>query len=171
MRLELRPRSDADLDVLLPMLQRIHEQEGYPVRAEAVTAQWLTSADKPGVISQPELGGWVAVDDGRVVGHVALHPPAGPCLPLWVAGTDREPDGIAVLSRLFTDRTVKGAGTALLGRALDEAARRGRRAVLEVDALSPAYGLYLRQGWHEAGRAVQQWGHRTVDSAALVAPG
>jgi len=168
---ELRTRTDADLEVLLPMLQRIHELEGYPVRAEAVTAQWLTSAAKPGVTSQPELGGWVAVAAARVVGHVALHPPAGRCLPLWIAGTGCAPDGIAVLSRLFTDRSVRGSGSALLGHAVDEASRRGRRAVLEVDALSPAYGLYLRQGWYEAGRAVQQWGHRTVDSAALIAPG
>ena len=81
-------------------------------------------------LAQSELEGWVAVDGDRVVGHVALPPPAGPCLPLWVAGTGWPEDGIVVLSR-----------------------------------------LYLRQGWREAGRAVQQWGHRTVDSAALIAPG
>lgn len=170
MTVEVRGRTDQDLATLLAMLQRLHEQEGYPVRAEAVSAPWLTSADKPGVVAQPELAGWVAVDGARVVGHVALHPPAGPCLPLWVAGTGRSEGEIVVVSRLFTDRSVRGAGTSLLGHALAEAAQRGRSAVLEVDALSPAYALYLRQGWREAGRAVQQWGHRTVDSAALIAP-
>ena len=177
---QVRPRTSADLKVLLPLLQQIHEREGYPVRAEAVSADWLTSADKPGVVSQPELAGWVAVsvsvsvageiDGGRVVGPLALHPPAGPCLPLWVAGTGRAPNGIAVVSRLFTDRTVRGAGSVLLEHAVAEAVARGRRAVLEVDASSPAHALYVRRGWHEQGRVVQQWGHRAVDSAALISP-
>ena len=51
-------------------------------------------------------------DAARVIGRVALHRPAEPCLSLWVAGTGCELKGIAV-----------------------------------------------------------QWGHRTVDSAALIAPG
>ena len=42
--------------------------------------------------------------------------------------------------------------------------------MLEVDASSPAHALYVRRGWHEQGRVVQQWGHRAVDSAALIAP-
>ena len=42
--------------------------------------------------------------------------------------------------------------------------------MLDVDVLSPAYGFYLRRGWRDTGRAVQQWGHRTVDVAAMVAP-
>lgn len=171
MGVAVRDRRDGDLDVLLALLQRTHEQEGYPVRAEAVSAAWLTSADKPGWPQQPELGGWVAVAGDRVLGHVALHPAGGPCLPLWTAGADRTVDELAVVSRLFTDRTVRGAGTALIAHAVAAAGLRGRRAVLEVDARSPAYGLYLRQGWREAGRTPQQWGHRRVDSAALVAPG
>jgi GNAT superfamily N-acetyltransferase len=168
--LRVRPRTADDLDVLLALLQRTHEQEGYPVRAEAVSAAWLTSADEPGWPSRPELGGWVAVAGERVLGHVALHPAGGPCLPLGTAGAGRCVDELAVVSRLFTDRTVRGAGTALLAHAVAVAGLAGRRAVLEVDALSPAYGLYLRQGWRDAGRTPQQWGHRRVDSAALVAP-
>jgi hypothetical protein len=42
--------------------------------------------------------------------------------------------------------------------------------VLEVDLRSPAHGFYLRRRWSDAGRAVQQWGHRTVDVAAMVGP-
>lgn len=33
--LSVRPRRADDLSVLLPVLQRLHEQEGYPVRLEA----------------------------------------------------------------------------------------------------------------------------------------
>ena len=75
-----------------------------------------------------------------------------------------------MVSRFFTDRTVRGAGTALLDHAAQQARARDRVPVLEVDLLSPAYGFYLRRGWREAGQAVQQWGHRTVDVAAMVAP-
>ena len=155
----LRPRHPHDLPALLAVLQRTHEQEGYPVRAAAVSADWLADPD--------ELGGFVAQAGDRPVGHVALHPPHGPCLPLWqqLGGAD-----LAVVSRLFTDRSVAGAGTALLAHAVEQSARLGRTAVLEVDVLSPALGFYLRRGWRRAGSAVQQWGHRTVDVAALVQP-
>lgn len=129
------------------------------MRATAVSADWLADP--------AELGGWVA-DAGRPVGHVALHPAHGPCLPVWRQGAGT--DALAVVSRLVTDRSVQGAGTALLAHAVAEAAARGRVAVLEVDELSPALAFYLRRGWRRAGSAVQQWGHRTVDVAALVSP-
>ena len=155
----VRPRQPEDLPVLLALLQRTHEQEGYPVRAEAVSDWWLADPD--------ELGAWV-VDDGAVRGHVALHPPRGTALPLWHdhLGTEE----LALVSRFFTDRAVRGTGSALLQHAVADAGRRGLTAVLEVDVLSPALGFYLRRGWRDAGRCVEQWGHRTVDVAALVQP-
>jgi GNAT superfamily N-acetyltransferase len=154
----LRGRRPEDLPALLVTLQRTHEQEGYPVRAGAVSADWLADP--------VALGGWVAAAVDRPVGHVALHPAHGPCLPRWqeCAGTE----ALAVVSRLFTDRSVRGAGSALLAHAVQQAQARSRTAVLEVDVLSPAFGFYLRRGWRDGGRAVQQWGHRTVDVAALV---
>ncbi len=160
-----------DVPALLVLLQHVHETEGYPVRDEAVSPWWLTAAEKPGQPSRPELGGWVALDGERVVGHVALHPAAGPCLPLWLAGTGRGEEGIAVVSRLFTDRSIRGTGTALLQHAVRQARAHARSPVLEVDGVaSPAYHWYLRRGWRELGRVTQQWGHRTVDTAALEAP-
>lgn len=164
--LSLRLRRPADLDALLVLLQQVHEQDGYPVRAEAVSAAWLTAAAKPGQPTLPELGGWVAVDGARVVGHVGLHPAAGPCLPLWEAVAPSA--SLAVVSRLFTDRSVQGAGTDLLSYAVGEAGAIGRRPVLEVDAEGQAYSFYVRRGWRDVGRTPQQWGHRLVDSAAMV---
>lgn len=164
MGVALRERRPDDLPALLALLQRTHEQEGYPVRAAAVAADW--------VASPAELGGWVAVDGEQVAGHVALLPAQGPCLPAWTSFTGHDVAGLAVVSRFFTDRTVRGTGTgtALLAHASCSARDLGRVPVLEVDLLSPAYGFYLRRGWQEAGRAVQQWGHRTVDVAAMAAP-
>ena len=146
--------------MLLALLQRTHDEEGYPVRRTAVSADWLADP--------VEVGGWVAEDSDGVRGHVALHPPKGPALVLWQAGAGS--DALAVVSRLFTDRAVRGTGTALLQHAVAQAGERGRTAVLEVDVLSPALGFYLRRGWRDAGRCVQRWGHRTVDVAALVQP-
>jgi len=156
----VRARRTGDLPVLLALLQRTHEDEGYPVRASAVHADWLASPH--------ELGGWVAVDQARLLGHVALHPARGPALPLWSEGSGRDAEALAVVSRLFTDRTVRGAGTQLLAHAAAEARHRGRVPVLEVDVQSPALSFYLRRGWQQVDTVVQQWGHRTVETAALV---
>lgn len=166
----VRPRAEEDMAVLLPLLQHLHETSGYPVRATAVSARWLTVSEKPGRPDRPELGGWVAVAEDRVLGHVGLHPAQGPALELWCAGAGRPAEELAVVSRLFTDGTVRGAGSALLDHAVAQAGLLGRTAVLEVDALTPAYALYVRRGWREAGRVVQPWGHRQVDTAAMVAP-
>lgn len=162
MGVAVRPRRPEDLPALLGVLQCTHEQEGYPVRAAAVNADWLADP--------VELGGWVAHSDARPLGHVALHRAKGPCLPVWTAGAGCAAHELAVVSRLFTDRTVAGSGTALLGHAVEQAQALRRRAVLETDVLSPALGFYLRRGWRQVGTAVQQWGHRTVEVAALVQP-
>ncbi len=156
----------ADLPPLLAVLQRVHEQEGYPVRAGAVSADWVAA---PG-----ELDGAVAAVEGRVVGHVALHPAdhpdEGEALALWQRATGRGPGGLAVVSRLFTDRSTPGAGTLLLAHAVRRAADLDRTAVLLVDPDSPARAFYLRRRWQEVGTAVQHWGHRTLDAVLMVPP-
>ena len=160
--MSLRTREPGDLPVLLAVLQRTHETDGYPVRPEAVSAGWLADP--------AELGSWVAVAAGRVVGHVALHPAAGTPVPLWVRATGRPADELAVVTPLFTDRTVPGAGRALLSRAVEEATARGLLPVLQVDPDAPARQFYGRLGWREVGTARQQWGPRTVDAVACVGP-
>jgi GNAT superfamily N-acetyltransferase len=149
---------------LLELLQRTHEQDGYPVRAEAVSGWWLASTN--------ELASAVAVVEERVVGHVALHPAAEPAdaVEQWTAATGLPADRLALVSRLFTDRSCAGAGTALLGHAVDLAAGQGRHAVLLVDPDSAARGFYVRRGWRQVGSSRQQWGHRIVDAVLMVAP-
>ena len=163
----VRDRRPGDLPALLTLLQRTHEQEGYPVRLAAVSPQWLASP--------AELLGAVATDGERVVGHVALHPAEDPeetgSLRQWQQATGREPEGLAVVTRLFTDRSVPGAGTALLAHAVQRAAELDRLAVLLVDPDSPARAFYGRRGWQEIGSAVQQWGHRSVDAVLMLPAG
>ena len=160
----VRERRPDDLPALLALLGRTHEEDGYPVRAAAVSPAWLAP---PG-----ELFSAVALAEERVVGHVALHPAQGPpddpATAGWQRATGRPPGELAVVSRLFTDRSAPGAGTLLLARAVHRAAERGRTAVLLVDPVSAARGFYRRRGWAEVGTARQQWGHRTVDAVLMV---
>ncbi len=156
----VRPRRPQDLPALLPVLQRRHEQQGYPVRPEAVSPWWLADPT--------ELGSWVAVDAERVVGHVALHPAGGAPLTLWEQATGRGASGLAVVTRLFTDGSAPGSGRRLLERACAEAGSRDLVPVLQVDPDSGARAFYRRLGWREVGTARQQWGHRTVDAVACV---
>lgn len=161
MGMTTRPRREGDLRDLLGLLRCTHKLHGYPVRETNVRADWLVHPD--------EIQGWVAVQSERVLGHVALHAAHGASLPLWQEATGREPDGLAVVSRLFTGQSVRGAGTALLDLAVKQSVLLGRAAVLEVERAAPAREFYLRRGWQEVGGAVQTWGHRTVDVAIMVA--
>ncbi|WP_375499240.1 GNAT family N-acetyltransferase [uncultured Jatrophihabitans sp.] len=167
--ISVRPRRDADLPVLLTMLQRTHEREGYPVRASAVRADWLAAPR--------ELAGLVAEHDRRVIGHIALHPTAVPgndagedaAAVQWQHATGVAVGRLAVLSRFVTDRSVPGNGTTLLAHAVRAAADIDRVPVLLVDPDSAARDFYLRRGWREVGAARQQWGPRSVDAVLMIA--
>ncbi len=154
----VRSRREGDVPALVALLQRTHDEQGYPVRQEAVAALWLALPE--------ELSSWVAVDGATVLGHVALHPVHGACASLWATQGE-----VAVVSRLFTDGSVPGTGSALLSTAVDRATSLGRSAVLEVWVQSPAYGWYLRRGWVDLGRVDQRWGDVPVVVAAVTAPG
>ena len=51
-----------------------------------------------------------------------------------------------MVSRLFTDRSLPGAGAALLAEAVAQARAAGREPVLQVDPDSAALGWYRRRG-------------------------
>lgn len=169
--LVVRPRAADDLPPLLAALAHSHERHGYPRRREVVRADWLATAD--------ELVGLVAVASGRVVGHVALHPAAtGPdgdagevqAAAQWSRATGVPEERLAVVSRLVTDGSVRGAGRALMTAAVRAAAEAGRTPVLLVDPVADARSFYARLGWQEIGTALQHWGQHEVD-AVLMVPG
>lgn len=168
--IHVRPRRDGDLSTLLPILQRTHETQRYPMRAAAVRADWLAAPN--------ELAAWVAEHQGAVVGHIALHPTASPgqdpgaddASAQWQRATGVAADRLAVVSRLMTDGSVPGSGTALLAHAVNAARSEGRAPVLLVDPSSAALGFYRRRGWHRIGTAAQQWGEYRVDAVLMVAP-
>jgi GNAT superfamily N-acetyltransferase len=164
----VRPRTDDDLPELLPILQRSHELHGYPVRASVVRADWLALPT--------ELFGAVAEHAGRLVGHVALHPAAADgddagerdAAAQWAAATGVPAEELAVVSRLVTDGSVRGAGLALLRAAVEAARAGGREPVLLVEPAAAARGFYGRHGWREIGTARQHWGQHEVDAVLLV---
>lgn len=165
----VRPRRDADLPALLEILQRSHELHGYPLRASVVRGDWLATPT--------ELVGLVAEHAGRVLGHVALHPAAsGPdddagerrAAQQWSAATGVEAGQLAVVSRLVTDGSVRGAGRTLLAAAEQAAAAAGRTPVLLVDPRAQARSFYGRMGWREIGTARQHWGEHEVDAVLMV---
>jgi [ribosomal protein S18]-alanine N-acetyltransferase len=121
------------------MLRDVHELAGYPVNWPADPGAWLTPVKG--------LGCWVAVADGRVVGHVAL--------------TADGPDG-AQVERLFVDPKSTGAGIGrrLLEHCVAAAAELGRKVSLEVvdKPGAAAIALYRRAGWREVGRTPIDWG-------------
>jgi GNAT superfamily N-acetyltransferase len=134
----IRERVDDDLDVCVGLLRDVHELAGYPINWPADAGKWLTPDDG--------LGCWVAVSDGRVVGHVAL--------------TTNGADGAAV-ERLFVDpkATRAGIGRQLLDHCVTTAAQLGRKLSLEVvDNRGAAVTLYRRAGWRETGRSAIDWG-------------
>lgn len=140
----IRPKVPADEAPCLHLLRQVHESDGYPIYRRYVTTSFLTP---PG-----ELAAWVAVlDDGTVVGHVALHDAAGdPTLPAAQRATGLPAERLAVVARLLVSRAAqgRGLGTRLLRHADAQARAGGRRAVLDVVQEAPgAVAMYDAAGW------------------------
>ena len=144
----IRPRRVEDHPELEQLGRRVHRTDGYPV--------YLPDGDILAfVVSEHALDAWVAVDEGRVVGHVALHRRSSPGVLALAAGrlgiTAAE---CGVVARLLVARELRraGVGRALLDHAADQCRQRGLTPVLDVvDGTGPAIALYERAGWQRLG--------------------
>ncbi|MFF9126686.1 GNAT family N-acetyltransferase [Streptomyces sp. NPDC014889] len=137
------------------VLAEVHQRDGYPVNWPAQPVEWL-SHDSP-------LGVWVAELGGRLVGHVSLSRVGeGDLAPgLWSERNGTNEALAAVVSRLFVAPRARGhgIGALLLGRAVEEARRRGLHPVLDVVASdTAAAALYERLGWERMATVEQRWG-------------
>lgn len=155
--LSLRPRKDADLPALVRLLRQVHDHDGYP-------SAW---PDSPaGFVAPPdELGAWVALGGGEVLGQVVLRhfgaelSEAG-ALPAWAALAGLPPERLGLVSRLFVAPAARrqGVAVALLRRAAAEAELLGRRGLLDVVSTShAAAALYEREGWQRLGTVPAPW--------------
>ena len=144
----IRPRCDSDAEALEAIAYRTHELDGYP--------KYMPQDLRSFIVDTGALGAWVAVDGARVVGHVALHRSSvAEVMETALSVTGLTVDGIAVVARMLVDPGARrqGIGRALLEKATDEAARLGRRAVLDVvDDHRAALALYDDCGWTRVGQ-------------------
>ncbi|WP_051840107.1 GNAT family N-acetyltransferase [Streptomyces sp. NRRL F-5126] len=153
----VRPLTEADLPGAAKALVEVHATDGYPVEGVADPEAWISS---PAVLTA-----WVAVEDERVVGHIAIMRPRGEdAVALW-----REQNGVAggsgermgVLARLFVVREARrhATGETLMWTAMAYAQDRSLRLVLDVMTKdTAAIRLYERLGWTNIGEATHRYG-------------
>ncbi|MBC3988410.1 GNAT family N-acetyltransferase [Streptomyces sp. AC563] len=150
------------------LLAEVHARDGYPVNWPDQPGEWLSHG--------PLLGSWVAELEGGLVGHVSLSRGGeGDLAPaLWSERNGATPDTTAVVSRLFVAPRARGRriGALLIGRAVEEARRRGLHPVLDVVASdTAAAALYERLGWELMATVEQQWSpHQAVTIHCYAAP-
>jgi GNAT superfamily N-acetyltransferase len=165
--IELRARTDADLDACARLVAAVRNVDGYP--------PYLPDNDYGKLLTQPTpLAAFVATAGGGVVGHVALNPCTGgttetlACQRLGV-----EPAHLGIVARLFSavDRRRQGIGRLLLRAATDASRSRGLIPVLDVWVeLHAAVALYESAGWEMLGSVSVVLPSGPHDVHVLVAP-
>lgn len=150
----IRPIEEEDVPDAAAALVQVHSTDGYPVEGIDRPTEWLKP---PGVIQA-----WVAVLDGRIVGHVAIMRPRGEdAVSIWQKQSGEDGAHIGVLARLFVLRDARkhSAGASLMRSAMDYAQDHDLRLVLDVMTKDEAaIRLYERLGWHFIGGASHQYG-------------
>lgn len=144
----IRDRSTSDAPALEAIALETHHHDRYP--------KYLPDDLRSFILEPDALGGWVATDGDRVVGHAALHPrSAPPIMDVVLAATGLDEDRIAVVARLLVAPGARrmGVGRALLERVTTEAVHLGRRLALDVvDEHVRAIALYEDCGWVRVGQ-------------------
>ena len=143
----IRDRSPSDGEALAAIAWETHALDGYPKYPQADMETF--------VMNPSALHAWVAVADGEVVGHVALHPRSAPeVMEVARSATGLSDGELVVLARLLVAPHARrlGLGLALIDTALAEAAKLGRRVILDVvTEHTKAIALYERTGWRRVG--------------------
>jgi GNAT superfamily N-acetyltransferase len=140
----IRAKVEADAAGVLDLLLRVHATDGYPLHVSPEQVPVFLR-------SGHEVVAWVAEQDGRIVGHVALHwDSADATLASAQRATSLPIEQFLMVARLFVAPELHGTGLGrnLLRHAAAQAQSLERRAVLNVaQALLPAVALYDAEGW------------------------
>lgn len=164
--MELRVRSESDLDACEHLAHVVHAADGYPPRCADDLRVFLSATDA--------LGAWVAESKKGIIGHVALLPRSSRAvMAVGSAATGRRPEQLCVVARLFVSPTERnaGIGSSLLALAADAGLARGLRPILDVAAhLDTAIRLYERAGWICAGQVTVDF-HQEAPLEELVCIG
>ena len=143
----LRERTEADLAGCEQLARAVRERDGYPHYLPGDLTEFVAVPDA--------YGAWVAEQDGRIAGHIALlpHTASGP-MALASAATGQPASRLGVVSRLLVAPAARrdGVGRRLLEQSWQQAVSRGLWPVLDVAAdLTGAIRLYESCGWVRAG--------------------
>jgi len=164
----VRARSDADIDACVELAAEVHARDGYPRYGADDLPGFLVLADA--------LGVWVAVNDGVIVGHVALRPGAQPPAIIEVASTflARPAEELCSVTRLLVAPSARrlGVGVLLLDTVTRAAVARGLVPVLGVDEGTGAVAFYERRGWRRVeALTVRTPAGEDIVQVVYVAPG
>jgi GNAT superfamily N-acetyltransferase len=164
---EVRDLGQQDLADLESLAEVVHDVDGYPI--------YLPSDLRGFIVSPDAHGAWVAVENGDLLGHVALHPRSWEgVMDLGRRATGLGDDALAVVARLLVSPTARrrGLGRALLQVAVSNARRMGLRPILDVVVdYEAAIRLYEAEGWERLGTVQFPLPDgRTVDEHVYLSP-
>ncbi|MFI1095054.1 GNAT family N-acetyltransferase [Streptomyces sp. NPDC020917] len=163
----IRPIMDTDVRGAAAALMKVHKTDGYPVEGVEDPEAWIRP---PAVLSA-----WVAEDEGKIVGHVAVMRTQGEgAVSLWRDKSGESEGRIGVLARLFVVREARkhAAGERLMRAAMDYAKQNSLRLVLDVMTKdTAAIRLYERLGWQHIGEVSHHFGAgQQIPAACYVWP-
>ncbi len=166
--MEVRPRTAADLVACERLAEIVHAKDGYPVYLPGDLRTFLAVPDA--------IAAWVAVEDAKVVGHVALHPGrSGAVLDLATEKIGIPASRFGVVARLLVgpDARRLGIGRSLLDRAAGHASELGLTPILDVvDRHVAAIRLYESNGWIRLGQVTVTFGRGVpIDEFVFIGPG
>ena len=164
---DVRPRIDSDLDGCEKVAAAVRAADGYPPHLPHQLRQFVESPNA--------FGAWVADDDGKIVGHVALNPTSSDeVIALACEVLHKPAAALGVVARLFVapSHRRQGTGRRLLRAATAAAAARGLVPILDVGThFKPAIALYEKHGWTRLGAVTVTFGDRNLDEFIYVGPG
>jgi GNAT superfamily N-acetyltransferase len=164
---QIRERTEADVEAIDELAKVVHSNDAYPV--------YLPGDIHSFIFARDPIGAWVAEQDERVVGHVALHARSSSAvMTLAQEATGLPAAQLAVVARLLVSPTERraGIGQLLLGVAAARAAQLGLWPILDVVAASEApRRLYEKAGWTCVGQVTVTFGQSgPIDEFVFLGP-
>jgi GNAT superfamily N-acetyltransferase len=163
----IRERTEADVEAIDELAKIVHANDDYPVYLPGDIHSFIFAPDP--------IGAWVAERDGRVVGHVALHPRSSRAvMTLAQEATGLPATGLAVVARLLVSPIERraGIGQLLLDVAAGRAVQLGLWPILDVvDGREAPLRLYEKAGWTCVGQVTVTFGQSgPIDEFVFLGP-
>jgi GNAT superfamily N-acetyltransferase len=164
----IRERIESDLGACEQIAHAVHELDGYP--------RYLPNDLRSFIASPDAYAGWVAEQEGVVLGQVALHG-RGPEAAVALAAKElnRPSDQLGIIARLFVSPQARrqGVGGSLLSVAAEESIAQHLWPILDVVTdHHGAIALYECNGWRRVGEVTSHFKNGfSLDEFVYVGPG